>query len=392
MKEIETTIQGYRSTFGGAATVVAQAPGRVNLIGEHTDYNQGLVLPFAIDRAIRVAAGLGKREVVQVHSAALGETVTFPCEVSEPADERPWQNYARGVVAGLRRRGVASKGAELWIEGNLPMGHGLGSSAALCVAITLALARLAGAGLRPRDIVELAQVAEREFAGTPCGIMDPYASMFGQAGHALLLDCRSNTHEGVPLSLQRVELLAVPSGAEHDLSCSAYEQRVHECHGAVAELSAVEPGIRSLRDVTEGMLRGSPAKLDAIAAKRAYHVVTENRRVVEAVAALRSGRLEDLGRLLNASHDSLRDNYEVSCPEVEALIAALRADDDVLGARMIGGGFGGTVLALVRKGAARRLIDTFNEHGPLAPGRAAEAHIVHPAAGAFSRGLETGME
>jgi len=387
MTETDDIIEVYEGTFGSAPSVLARAPGRVNLIGEHTDYNEGLVLPFAIERAVLVAAGSGEKGTLTVRSVAMNENVTFPCRVSKPAGEKPWQNYVRGVVAALRRRGAAIDGADLCIGGDIPLGSGLASSAALCVATTLALADLVKAELAPLDIVNITQEAEREFAGTPCGVMDPYVSLFGQAGKALLLDCRSTAHEYLPLELAGAELLGVSSGVKHDLSRSAYELRVRECRDAVAAFSALDPAVRSLRDVTGEMLRRARPRLGFVEAKRARHVVTENLRVVRAAAALQAGRMRDLGRLLNATHESLRDDYEVSCPQIEELMAVLQLHEDVFGARMMGGGFGGAVLALIREGTGERVMDALKEHVQLAAGWDADAQVLYPFNGAWCRRL-----
>jgi len=385
--EIDDIIRAYEGTFGSAPSVVARAPGRVNLIGEHTDYNEGFVLPFAIERAVLVAAGSGEKGTLTVRSVAMNQTVTFPCSISKPAGDKPWQNYVRGVVAALRRRGTAIDGVDLCIGGDLPSGAGLASSAALCVATTLALADLVKAELAPLDVVDVTQEAEREFAGTPCGIMDPYVSLFGQAGKALLLDCRSTTHEYLPLELVGAELLSVPSGVKHDLASSAYELRVRECRDAVAALRSLDPAVRSLRDVTEEMLQNAGPRLGRVEGKRARHVVTENLRVVRAAAALQAGHMQDLGNLLNATHESLRDDYEVSCPEIEALMAVLQIHEDVLGARMMGGGFGGTVLALIREGSVERVKAALEDHVQLPAGWDADAQVLCPSNGAWCRRL-----
>ncbi len=387
MDEFDSVTGAYRSRFGRSPEVVARAPGRVNLIGEHTDYNDGFVLPFAIDRTVQVAAGPAAAGFVTVHSAAMNETVTFPTEVSQPATDAPWQNYLRGVVFELRRRDLLVDGAALWIGGDLSPGCGLSSSAALCVASTLALKRLVHTALGALDVVKLAQAAEHKFVGTPCGIMDPYVSVFGRSGQGLLLDCRSITHEYVSLELPGYEFVVVQSGVKHELSQGAYDQRVRECQTAVTAIAAVDPTVRALRDVNLDVLQLHAERLDTVIAKRARHVITETQRVHEAVAALRSERISDLGQILFASHASLRHDYEVSCPEIESLMAAVQDDNGVVGARMIGGGFGGAVLALVHKSAVPTLAATIAETYTRPDGMRTDVFRVRPSGGAGCRQL-----
>lgn len=387
MDEFHSVISAFQARFGSSPDVVARAPGRVNLIGEHTDYNDGFVLPFAIDRAVEVAAGPAAPGFVTVHSAVMNETVTFPTEVSQPATDVRWQNYLRGVVFELRRRDLLVDGAALWIGGDLSPGCGLSSSAALCVASTLALKRLVHTELGALDVVKLAQFAEHKFVGTPCGIMDPYVSVFGRSGQGLLLDCRSITHEYVSLELPGYEFVVVQSGVKHELSQGAYDQRVRECQTAVTAIAAVDPTVRALRDVNLDLLQRHAERLVPVIAKRARHVVTENQRVHEAVAALRSGRIPDLGQCLFDSHGSLRDDYEVSCPEIDGLMSLLQDHHGVLGARMFGGGFGGAILALVHKNALPTLAATIAETYTRTDCKPPEMFTVRPSQGAECRPL-----
>ena len=340
----------FEQHFGRRPGVVARAPGRVNIIGEHTDYNAGLVLPFAIGQSVQIAAAAAGSEIT-AHSIGLEQTAAFPTMVEEPSHADRWQNYLRGVCRGLRRRGVAVRGAELLIGGDLPIGGGVSSSAALCVATALALLKLADAALPKLEIAKLAQQAEHDFAGTPCGIMDPYVSLFGKFGQALFLDCESNTHEDVGLELGDARFVLIDSGVAHELSSGLYEQRVRECQAAASTIRERETAVRTLRDVTPGMLEAHGHALDPVLRNRTRHVVTENVRVDQARRALADGRIDNLGRLLSASHGSLRDDYEVSRPEVDELVAALEAAEGVFGARMVGGGGGGMVLALVESNA-----------------------------------------
>jgi len=372
----------YVRAFGARPVVMARAPGRVNLIGEHTDYNEGFVLPFAIDRAVHVAAGNGAKAQLRGISAALGETVTIPLEGYAPAAEPSFANYIRGVAYGLRRLGISLEGANLWIGGDLPSGCGLSSSAALSVACATALAGLSNTELDPIDLVLLAQQAEQDFAGTLCGIMDPYVSVFGRAGNLLLLDCRAVAHRLVQLRLPGYSLVVIHSGVRRELAGEAYGHRVKECASAVAKLAVEDPSIHTLRDVSLNALNRAATRLSPVQLRRARHVVTENKRVQAAVEALNQADTDELGRLLFDSHDSLRDDYEVSCDAIEELMNIVRPSNGVLGARMIGGGFGGCILVLARSGAVdpmlakvRRKYDPRHE----SPSR---AFVVQPSDGA----------
>jgi galactokinase len=253
------------------------------------------------------------------------------------------------------------------------------------VALALALSRLAGVQLTPLEVAFLGQGVEHEFAGTSAGIMDPYASVFGRAGHAMLLDCRTNEHDDVPLSVDGYSLLLIDSGVRHSLARGAYVQRVSECGRVTAALAAREAGVRSLRDVTPEMLESWDGSLDPILRRRAWHVVSENSRVRAAVECLRSGRIRELGACLHQSHRSLRDDYEVSCPEIEAIIGVLERHPDVLGARMIGGGFGGMVLALTTGEAKASIVTRLGEALHPRGARPARVFDVWPADGAECR-------
>ncbi|MCB9850019.1 MAG: galactokinase [Phycisphaerales bacterium] len=343
----QDAIEAFRKIFEDDAQVVASAPGRVNLIGEHIDYNGGSVMPFAIPQRVYVAACTDESEHVFAHSAALAKDGRFPLDVASPTEPRGWENYVQGMVHELRAVGVQLPGAKLWIGGDLHPGCGLSSSAALCMAIGYALAKLAGVDVAPVKMALAGQAAEHKFAGTPCGIMDQYISCHGKADHALLIDCNKLTHEYVPFHADGVCVLAIPSGVKHALSSGAYEARVRACQRAMAVITQAYPEITSLHQVSREQLEACRTQLDDESYLRARHAVTEVARVADAVAALKAGEFERMGTLLWQTQDSLRDDYEVSCPEIDELIGVLRACGPVLGARMIGGGFGGVVIALV---------------------------------------------
>ena len=336
----------FGDCFGGRPEQVWLAPGRANLIGEHTDYNQGWVLPFALGLGVTVAAGRRGDGLLAIRShQAPGAPADLPLAALVPGAVTGWAAYPAGVAWALREAGhPLAGGASLAIDSDLPQGAGLSSSAALECAAALALDGLHGLDLPRPQLATLAQRAENDFVGVPSGIMDQSASLLSRAGHALLLDCRTGVTADVPLdpAAAGLALLIVDTGARHALGDGRYAQRRSECEQAAARL-----GVGSLRDVT------SPAEVgrldDPVLRRRARHVVTENGRVKQAVALLTGGDLAGVGALLYASHASLRDDFEVSWPEADVAVDAAMAAG-APGARMMGGGFGGSALALVPAG------------------------------------------
>jgi galactokinase len=319
-----------------ATHVTAFAPGRVNLIGEHTDYNQGLALPFAIGDGVEVTAKAIEGERIEAVAVDLGERDSF--ELRRPERGENWAAFVRGAVAELEDAGIPVRAASIEITGTVPRGAGLSSSAALEVALTLALIALSGAPEPDRiELAKLCSRIENEWVGAQTGLLDQLASLYGEQGHALRIDFRSLEVEPVELELAAHRLVTLDSGERHTNAASGYNQRRAECARA-AELL----GIESLRDATLGTVEGLPPPLD----RRARHVVTANLRVDEAVKALSDHDLGWLGRLLDAAHASLRDDYEVSTPAVEEAVRRLK-HAGALGARIMGGGFGGHVLGLM---------------------------------------------
>ena len=344
-------IDAFRARFGGQHDIrVYRAPGRVNLIGEHTDYNLGFVLPTALHLACFVAAapsGDGRVRVFSENESG-GADWTL-AEVREMAPQHCWTDYVVGVAQELMRAGFDLEPSNLLIRSTVALGSGLSSSAALEVSTALAL--LAG---RPLDKLALAQLcrrAEGGFVGMPCGIMDQYIAVFGREGAAIRIDCRSLEHAAVALP-EPVEILAVNSMVKHALASSAYKERTEECAAAVARIRECHPAVESLRDVTLEMLAGMEPSLPGTIERRARHVVTENARVEEFMAACAAGDLRRMGELFVASHRSLRYDYEVSAPELDFLVETALSLDGVYGARMTGGGFGGCTVNLVRPDAA----------------------------------------
>lgn len=328
----------FRARFGGEPRLF-QAPGRINIIGEHTDYCGGFVLPAAIDRWCRAAAAPNDRGTLRVASATLGEQAEL--DLAALARRGDWTDYVAGVAATLLRAGVPVAGADLLIESDVPMGAGVSSSAALEVAVALALLALAGGTADGRQVALWAQAAENDFVGVPCGIMDQFASANGVAGGAVMLDCRSL--EATPAHLPAgATFLLVNSMAERRLASGEYRARREDCEAAAAAL-----GVASLRDVAAADLPAALARLEGGPARRCRHVVTENARVLAAMKAMALGDLPGLGRLMDQSHQSLSDDMEVSLPALDRLARIARATPGVHGARMMGGGFGGCVIALV---------------------------------------------
>jgi galactokinase len=322
------------------AGVRAFAPGRVNLIGEHTDYNGGLALPFALTAGVTVAGEPSSDGLIEAFAADLGEHDAFAAGAPGPAGG--WRAFVRGAAGELARRGIEPPGARLRISSDLEQGAGLSSSAALAVALCLALIELAGAN-RP-DAVAIAQICsaiEHRWVGVKTGLLDQLASLCGERDRAVLIDFRSLDRRALPLELGDHRLVVLDSGERHSLTESGYNERRDECTRACELL-----GVASLRDATDELAATLPEPLR----RRASHVISENRRVLAAVAALERGDLEGLGRLLSESHRSLRDDFEVSTPALEAAVARLDAAG-ALGARLIGGGFGGSVLGLLPPGA-----------------------------------------
>ena len=340
----------FRKRFGGMPRVF-RAPGRVNLIGEHTDYNDGFVLPAALDVATCAAIAPRSDRTLTVHSLMIDETVSFDLDEAEPKARKHWSDYVRGVAWVLETiGGHRLTGADLMIDSTVPLGAGLSSSAALEVATGYAL--LANSGLAI-DLTRLAlacQKAENEFVGMRCGIMDQFIACHGAEGRALLIDCRSLDHRLVPID-PGVRLVISNTMVHHKHAAGEYNLRRHDCEEGVRRLSAALPGIKALRDVTLEELECHKDLLTPVIYRRCRHVVSENERTVSAADALASGDVALFGRLMNESHVSMRDDFEISCREVDQMVALNQAVDGVYGARMTGGGFGGCTISLVEAGA-----------------------------------------
>lgn len=341
------------------------APGRVNLIGEHTDYNMGFVMPVALAMGCTVRTSPARRTVLHLVSKQYPGEMIFPLgAIPSMRKTGAWADYVLGVARELVRLGLELRPLKLEIDATVPTGSGLSSSAALEVSSALAL--LDERELPKLEIARLCQRAEREFVGMPCGIMDQYASVFGQEHRAILLDCRSVTHEYVPIP-DGVEIVVANTMVKHELGSSAYRQRVAECQEALSHF----PGRESLRDVTLADLERASRQIPEIPLARARHVILENRRVQDFLAAAQRSDLAAMGRLMVESHRSLQHDYEVSCAELDFLVDTALTIEGVYGSRMTGGGFGGCTVSLVDSGAVpafrERLASAYQQAYGLTP-------------------------
>lgn len=372
----------FQRRLGRPPCWVVAAPGRVNLIGEHTDYNDGFVLPMALDRHVVIAAARasGAANAARVYSVAAGEWASVPTRGPITPGPAGWSNYVRGVLAGCLAAGMEPGPFEAVIHSDLPLGGGLSSSAALEVATATLVEALTGRCLEPLTKALLCQKAEHDFAGVPCGIMDQCSSVMGRAGSLLLLDCRARTVCLTPLADPDVVALVVNSNVKHALTDGGYAARRRQCETAAHLL-----GVSALRDVTSEVLESERGRLDELLYRRARHVVTENARTVAAADALPSGDWERVGRLMYASHVSLRDDFQVSCAELDLLVATAQeigAAGGVLGSRLTGGGFGGCTISLVRRAAVDEIIRRLHEAYRHGTGREATAFVTQPVNGA----------
>jgi len=340
----------FHELFGARARLF-RAPGRVNLIGEHTDYNDGFVMPAAIDRSVWAAVSPRSDHKLVVRSINFPDAVEIDLEKKNPRAAHHWSDYVYGVAVMLARAGHRLQGANLLIRGDVPIGAGLSSSAAVEIATALALLGNSGLTVDRVELAKLCRRAENEFVGARVGIMDQFISCLARAGHALCLDCRSLEHRSLQLP-RDVSLVICNTMVTHQLAGNEYNTRRAECEEGVRLLSRSLPEIRALRDVTAEQLQRHASDLPAIILKRCRHVVLENARVCDAAVALERSDLAGFGRLMRGSHQSLRDDYEVSCAELDLMVALAEKQKGVYGARMTGGGFGGCTISLVKSDAA----------------------------------------
>jgi galactokinase len=347
----------YADLFGAAADpLVVRAPGRVNLIGEHTDYNDGFVLPAAIDKAAWVAIAPRNDNNILLFSEEYQAFYDISLAELSPTALH-WPNYILGVVDQLRRSGMTISGFNLLLAGDIPIGAGLASSAAVECASLFALNELFNLHLSKAEMVHIAQRAEHVFAGVNCGVMDMFTSLFGKKDQLINLDCRNLFYEYVPLELREYKLVLFNTNVHHRLSTSAYNNRREQCEQGVAWVSEQVPSVQALRDVTIDMLDRFVKERDALIYNRCRYVVEENHRLLQACRDLRNGDLQSLGKRMFETHEGLSKHFEVSAPELDFLVDYVKGNPDVLGARMIGGGFGGCTINIVREASIDTLIE-----------------------------------
>lgn len=376
----EKSAEWFARCFGHAPRWIVAAPGRVNLLGEHTDYNDGFVLPMAIERHIVMAADLNADREVTLHSVTTGETASFSLRPPVGRGEPSWSNYVRGVIAGFQQQGKKVAGFDALIDSTLPYGGGLASSAALEVAAATLLEAACQCKLDPLDKVLLCQQAEHEFAGVPCGIMDQFTSIFGRENYALLLDCRTRLATPVRMADPSVTVLIINTNVRHKLPESEYAKRRAQCEEAARALN-----VPALRDASLNALTAAKSRLNPEVFRRARHVISENERTLEAARAIQHGAWSVVGKLMHASHASLRDDYQVSCPELDAAVqiaGSLGEAEGVFGCRMTGAGFGGCAVSIVRTDAVQYITRKFDEAYLQKTGSQASIFSSRPAAGA----------
>ncbi|GAK52425.1 Galactokinase [Candidatus Moduliflexus flocculans] len=370
---IERIASTYQQKFGQAPELIVSAPGRVNLIGEHTDYNDGFVLPVAIDRKIIIGGSKRNDDTVRIYSLNFEEFQEF--SLASLIKQNTWSDYVKGVISELQQEGHRVGGFNAVMEGNVPRASGLSSSAALEVASAFFIAQFYGIQMSGEAMAKLCQRAENRFVGVNCGIMDQFISRLGKAGHALMIDCRDLGYQLVPFDLKGYSIVMCNSKVKRQLVDSAYNERRSQCEEGVRLLQAKLPNITALRDVTSAQLEEYTSLLPPLTYRRCRHVVTEDERVQQAVQALQAGNLSQFGALLNQSHESLKDDYEVSCKELDILVELARSVSGTIGSRMTGAGFGGCTVSIVKDEAVEEFRKSVMEGYTKRTGITAEIYI-----------------
>jgi galactokinase len=374
--------QEFSKIYGREPHWIVAAPGRVNVIGEHTDYNDGFVLPTAIDRYAVMAADMAAdgKNTIQIRDISGVEPALIDLSVPLKPGKPKWSNYPRGVIAGCLERNLNPGSLDVLLHSTVPLGSGLSSSASLEVCTATLIEAVTGRTIVPVEKALLCQKAEHEFAGVPCGIMDQFISVMGQQNNLLLLDCRSHETQFVPMNDPAVSLLVINSNVKHELANGEYAQRRAQCEAAVKIL-----GVPSLRDATPEMLERAKGKMDDVVFRRARHVIGEIERTLHAAEGIRASNWPTVGQLMYASHQSLRDDYEVSCKELDAIVEiaeGIGIKGGVYGCRMTGGGFGGCAIALVQTENVEAITEKITIDYRKKIGIAATIFVTRPAAGA----------
>lgn len=365
---IANRIHGLFQSQFGQKPLIARSPGRVNLIGEHTDYNNGFVLPAAVDKAAYVAIAPSQDEVCHWIAADLNDTFTVRLNEMK-FSEKGWPNYIMGVVEQLQQAGYVVKPFNCVMSGDVPIGAGMSSSAAMECAVGFALSELFKLTVSRTDLVKLAQKAENEFVGVKSGIMDQFASVFGKKDHAILLDCRSLEYEYFPIKMTGIRIVLMDTDVKHSLASSEYNTRRAQCEEGVRLLQKHDPTIQSLRDVSREFILQHQREFDPIVFNRCIYVIEENARLQSACGDLKRGDLLSFGQRMYGSHYGLRDMYEVSCAELDYLVSFTVTEEAVLGARMMGGGFGGCTINLVKEEAVEDLFERMKKAYKIAMGK-----------------------
>jgi galactokinase len=368
----------FKSRFHHSPAFLVRSPGRINLIGEHTDYNEGFVMPAAINRYVNVAIGKRDDDLIVLFAVQFNEYVEVSPSEIKPV-EHSWTNYVLGVVDQLQKKGLKATGFNMAIDGDVPEGAGLSSSAAIECAVCFAIAKLFAHDLKKWDIALLSQKAEHTFPKVMCGIMDQFASTFGSKDHALKLDCRSLEYEELPLILKGYVILLLNTNVKHSLAATEYNTRRAECAKGISMINTHVPEVKSLRDANLPLLEKYVT--DPLIFQRCSFIIEENERVNRAAQLLRAGDIVGLGKLMYGSHDGLSKKYEVSCPELDWLVDAVRTNTAVAGARMMGGGFGGCTINLVKEAEADDLVSKLTEGYGRAMNKELTAYIATTANG-----------
>lgn len=356
------TRENIRQQFEGRFSkepLIISAPGRVNLIGEHTDYNEGYVLPGAIDKRIWVAIAKNGTDSVNVFAQDFNESYSFP--LSDVKATKGWTTYILGMTYHIQQKGKQLEGVDVWIDGNVPVGGGMSSSAALCSGYGFALNELFKLGFTRLDLAYLGQATEHTFAGVKVGIMDQFASLHGKKDHVIKLDCRSMEYEYIPFKFPDYKIVMVNSMVSHSLASSEYNVRRQQCEEGVAILKEFYPSIHSLRDVTIDQLDKHASNLSNVVYRRCRYVITEKDRLLSGCEMLKQGNLDSFGDLMYTTHQGLSKDYEVSCPELDFLASSARAIPEVAGTRMMGGGFGGCTINIVESHAVENFINKIKQ-------------------------------
>lgn len=347
----------FKEHFGTTSTII-RSPGRVNIIGEHTDYNNGFVLPAAIDKAAYLAIALRDDDEIHLVADDLSETFSINIQDLKPIGDVSWPNFMLGAAAQFLKKGIQLKGFNAILKSDVPIGAGLSSSAAIECATVFALNHLLQTNIHKIEMVKMAQLAEHEYAGVRCGIMDQFASMMGKKNHVIKLDCQLLQYHYVPFNLDGIKILLLNTNVKHSLASSEYNTRRRECEKGVSMVQQYHPNVNSLRDVTPEMLDKYVLPHDKIVYNRCLFVVQEIKRLQEGCEDLLNGDIYALGKKMFETHQGLSKLYEVSCNELDLLISYVENNENVIGARMMGGGFGGCTINLVKENAINKLIDT----------------------------------